>query len=377
MDERLKKWRLILGKKADPLQEIQLEGGQGKIDDTLEALYDSDRKAGLGSSSPNVNRWLGDIRSYFPTSVVQIMQKDALERLHLEKLLLEPQILESIEPDIHLVATILSLNKVMPNETKETARQVVQQLVKKIQQELNTLLIDAVQGSINKASRIRKKNPKSIDWHATIRLNLKNYQPELGAIIPDNFVGYQRKRTAFKHITLLVDQSGSMASSVVYAGILGATLASVPSIQTSLVVFDTNPVDLSPMLNDPVDLLFGTQLGGGTNISKALKFTTQLITNPADAILVLITDLHEGGNVNELLSQIHQLLLKDTQIIVLLALNDQGAPSYNRSLAGQLASLNIPVFACTPEKFPQLISAAIEKKDISNWMAMHDIEWKG
>jgi uncharacterized protein with von Willebrand factor type A (vWA) domain len=168
-----------------------------------------------------------------------------------------------------------------------------------------------------------------------------------------------------------------MASSVVYAGILGATLASVPSIQTSLVVFDTNPVDLSPMLNDPVDLLFGTQLGGGTNISKALKFTTQLITNPADAILVLITDLHEGGNVNELLSQIHQLLLKDTQIIVLLALNDQGAPSYNRSLAGQLASLNIPVFACTPEKFPQLISAAIEKKDISNWMAMNDIEWKG
>src|SRR5260370_34651445 len=138
--ERLRRWRLVLGSPAD--QELcgggagsgtgtgsLLGGSDAAMDRVLEALYDSDRKAGLGSSSPNVARWLGDIRTYFPTSVVKVMQQDALQRLNLQQLLMEPELLESVEADVHLVANLMPLSPVMPSRTKETARQGVRKVV--------------------------------------------------------------------------------------------------------------------------------------------------------------------------------------------------------------------------------------------------------
>ena len=368
MDSRIKKWRLILGKQSDPEGELGLEGTAAGMDDVLEALYNSEREGGLGASSPNVNRWLGDIRQYFPTSVVQVMQKDALERLDLQKLLLEPELLQMVEPDVSLVATLLSLGKVMPQKTKETARAVIRKVVEELEKKLRNPLRQAIEGALSRSVRNRRPKLNEIDWNRTIRLNLKNYQQEFKTIIPEHLIGHGRRGQSLRHVVLLVDQSGSMASSVVYAGILGAILASLRSIKTHFIAFDTAVADLTEDLKDPVDLLFGVQLGGGTDIDKALGYAQSILQQPADTILVLISDLFEGGSQGEMLKKAASLKAAGVNFIVLLALDDHGAPSFDKNMAAKLASLDIPSFACSPDRFPALMEAAISKGDLKLWM---------
>jgi hypothetical protein len=261
--ERLRRWRLVLGKPADePLAGAAGRGastsllgdGDAAMDRVLEALYDSTRAAGLGSSSPSIARWLGDIRTYFPSSVVRVMQQDALHRLNLQQMLLEPELLENVDADVHLVANLMSLSKVMPARTRETARMVVQKVVDDLQRRLGGQLIQAVRGSLHRASRTSRPRQSEIDWDRTIRANLRHYQPKAGTIVPEKLVGFGRKKTALRDVILCVDQSGSMAGSVVYAGIFGAVLAGLRTVSTRMIVFDTAVVDLTEDLQDPVDL---------------------------------------------------------------------------------------------------------------------------
>ncbi|HEY9622700.1 MAG TPA: VWA domain-containing protein [Crinalium sp.] len=386
--ERSRRWRLILGGGA--ADGICTGGGGGSgdgsggdgfslsaadqaIDQALSALYDSDRSAGLGASSPKVARWLGDIRTYFPTSVVKVMQQDALEQLNLRQMLLEPELLEAVEPDVHLVSNLLSLSHVMPGKTKETARIVVRRVVDELIRKLENPTRQAVLGSLNRAIRNRRPRHHEIDWPRTIRANLKHYQPAYRTIIPETRIGYGRKRSALRDIVLCVDQSGSMATSVVYAGIFSAVLASLPAVRTQLVVFDTAVVDLSEMLQDPVEVLFGTQLGGGTDINQALAYCQGLIRQPQDTILVLISDLYEGGNQTEMRKRMASLVSSGVQMITLLALNDDGAPYYDHENSHFLASLGVPAFACTPDLFPDLMAAAINHQDLNQWAATQEI----
>lgn len=376
MEEKLRKWRLILGKSADPQSDIGLEGEQSGMDSVLEALYDTERTGGLGNASPNVNRWLGDIRKYFPTTVVQVMQKDALERLELDQMLLEPELLEAIEPDVNLVATLVSLNKVMPKRTRETAKEVVRRVVKELEKRLKNPMRQAIEGAINRSVRNRRPKFNEIDWHRTIRANLKHYQEELNTIIPEHLIGHGRKGQSLKHVILLIDQSGSMATSVVYSSVFGAIMASLRSVKTHFVAFSTEIADLTEKLDDPVDLLFGTQLGGGTDINKALGYAQTLIQNPADTILVLISDLFEGGSETEMLKKVSSIKSSGVAVVTLLALNDQGAPTYDKSLAQKLSSLDIPSFACSPDQFPDLMAAAIKREDLKTWMSKNGIRQK-
>jgi Mg-chelatase subunit ChlD len=381
--ERLRRWRLVLGKSAGECMSgaggegagegIELSGRDKGMDSVLEALYDTDRSAGLGSSSPNVARWLGDIRTYFPASTVRVMQQDALQRLNLTQMLLEPEMLENVEADVHLVATLLSLSRVIPDKTKDTARHVVRKVVEELERKLANPLLQAVRGSLNRATRTRRPRANEIDWNRTIRANLKNYLPERRTIIAEQLIGYGHKRSSLRDIVLCVDQSGSMAASVVYSGIFGAVLASIKAVSTRMVVFDTAVVDLSDDLQDPVDLLFGTQLGGGTDINRALAYCEQVITRPTQTILVLITDLYEGGNRQEMMRRAAALVGSGVQVVCLLALSDRGAPSFDQRNAAQLASMGIPSFACTPDLFPDLMAAAIQKQDLNLWAARNDI----
>ena len=382
--ERLRRWRLVLGKDAEETltsdgieSGVSLRGQDSGIDSVLEALYgDGDkggRSGGLGRSSPNVTRWLGDTRTYFPTAAVRVMQKDALERLNLVQMLLEPEMLESVEPDVHLVANLMSLSRVIPEKTKDTARQVVRKVVDELERKLANGLIQAVRGSLNRATRTYRPRPNEINWDRTIRANLKNYLPDKGTIIAEKLVGHGHKRSSLRDIVLCVDQSGSMATSVVYAGIFGAVLASMRAVSTRMVVFDTSVVDLTDDLQDPVDLLFGVQLVGGTDINRALAYCQQVISRPAQTILVLISDLYEGGNAQEMLRRAAELKAGGVQVICLLALSDQGTPSFDQHNAAQLAGMNIPSFACTPELFPDLMAAAISRQDLATWAAKNDI----
>jgi Mg-chelatase subunit ChlD len=362
VEDRIQKWRLILGAKSDPEGSVGLSENVLEMDAVLEALYDSDRKGGLGNSNPRINRWLGDIRKYFPSPVVQLMQRDALERLDLKQMLLEPELLETVIPDVNLVATILSLNKAMPDHSRETARMVVRKVVEELEARLHNPVRQAVTGSLNRSIRNFRPKWNEINWNATIRSNLKHYQDNYKTIIPERLVGYGRKGHELKHIVIVQDSSGSMSSSVVFASVMAAVLASIRTIKTHMIAFDTQVADLSAHLNDPVDLLFAVELGGGTDIHKALTYAGTLVQKPEDTILILISDLFEGGNRDQMLKKVAQLKQSGVQIISLLALNDEGAPAYDRDVAEKLAAMDIHAFACTPDKFPDVIAGAINKQ---------------
>jgi Mg-chelatase subunit ChlD len=376
-DERLRRWRMVLGSEADPETGTSLSKTDQSVDAALAALYDAERgepgtkrSAGLGSSAPRVARWLGDIRGYFPSSVVQVMQRDAVERLGITRMLMEPELLNAVEPDVHLVSTLLALNEVMPEETKQTAREVVGRVVADLEKRLAERTRAAVTGALDRAGRTARPRHSDIDWDRTIRINLKHFSPALGTIVPDRLVGYARRNHSVQRdIVLAIDQSGSMAESVVYASVFGAVLGSLRTLRTSLVVFDTAVVDLTDQLEDPVDVLFGTQLGGGTDINRALAYCETLVARPAETVLVLISDLYEGGNREELLRRTRSLVESGVQVVALLALADSGAPSYDADNAAAFADLGVPTFACTPDLFPDLMATAIRRDDIGQWAA--------
>jgi len=370
-DERSRRWRLVLGGEADADDDLSRE--DRAIDAALAELYDAPegsgaRSTGLGSSAPRVARWLGDIRRYFPRSVVQVMQADAVDRLGLTRMLMEPELLSAVEPDVHLVSTLLALNDVMPDETRATAREIVATVVADLEARLAQRARAAVTGALDRAARTTRPRHADIDWDRTVRANLKHYSPELGTIVPDRLVGYgRRSHSVQRDIVLAIDQSGSMAESVVYAALFGSVLASVRSLRTSLVVFDTAVVDLTDRLDDPVDVLFGTQLGGGTDINRAIAYCSGLVAKPERTVMVLISDLYEGGNRDELIRRVRALVRSGVQLVVLLALSDSGAPSYDAENAADLAALGVPSFACTPDLFGDLMAAAIRGEDLHTW----------
>jgi Mg-chelatase subunit ChlD len=380
--ERLRRWRLVLGGDAADGTSVSLGSEDIDMDRALAMLYNRadapgsmDRKrGGSGASQLNVARWLGDIRKYFPTSVVQVMQKDALDKLGLQQMLLEPEMLEAVQPDVHLVASLISLSGVIPNKTKATARAVVRKVVDELMKRLENPTRTAIAGSLNRAARNFRPRHNEIDWHRTIRANLKHYQAEYKSIIPELLIGYGRKqRRVLREIILCIDQSGSMAQSIVYSSIFGAVMASLPAVRTQMVLFDTSVVDITEKLSDPVEVLFGTQLGGGTDINRALTYCHGLVRDPHNTILILISDLIEGGDQRELFKRCASLVASGVQFITLLALSDEGAPSYDHNHAATLAAMGIPSFACTPDLFPDLMAAAITRSDINQWAAQNQI----
>lgn len=371
--ERARRWRLVLGGGAADGTGFSLSGDDVGRDGALSALYDSDRRGGLGSSAPSVPRWLDDIRKYFPRQVVQVLQRDAIERLELRRLLLEPELLEAVEADVHLVATLMAMRGVLPARTEQTARDVVRRVTDELLQKLREPMRQAVSGALSRALRSRRPRHSEIDWHRTIRQNLRHYQPEYRTVIPETRIGYCRRQRSLRDVILCIDQSGSMAASVVYSSVFGAVLASLPSVATRLVVFDTSVVDLTDQLSDPVQVLFSTQLGGGTDINRAVGYCQSLVRSPGDTIFVLISDLFEGGVEPELLKRVASLLAAGVHVVVLLALSDEGAPSYDHGLAAKLAELGAPSFACTPDLFPDLMAAAIARADVWQWCAARGV----
>ncbi|MFE4455220.1 VWA domain-containing protein [Streptomyces sp. NPDC056796] len=379
-DERLRRWRLVLGADGAGSTGHALTGRDEAVDGALSALYGGGRKpegrggaersGGLGASAPAVVRWLGDIRTYFPASVVQVMQRDAMDRLGLSSLLLEPEMLEAVEPDVHLVGTLLSLSRAMPETTKETARAVVRKVVEDLERRLATRTRATLTGALDRSVRAGRPRHRDIDWDRTVRANLRNYVPlpgreGAGTVIPERLVGYGRTdRSVKKDVILCVDQSGSMAASVVHAAVFGAVLASMRTLATRLVVFDTAVADLTDQLDDPVDVLFGTRLGGGTDINRALAYCQSRISRPADTVVVLISDLREGGIRDEMAERAAAMTASGVRFVTLLALSDEGAPSYDREHAAALAAIGAPAFACTPDLFPEVMAAAVEGRPL-------------
>ncbi len=381
-EKQLRRWRLILGKESqDKLSDycsgpLTLSDDQGLMDEALAAIYDEteedgddkSRSAGHGSSSPRLAKWLGDIRTYFTEDVVTVIQQDAIERKGMTQLLFEPEMLRNVQPNVQLVGTLMSLRGRIPERTKETARMVVRAVVDKIKLALEQKLRQAVLGALNRNEHSPIPNVSNIDWKWTIGRNLKNYNAELGRLIPERVYFYSRsQRTNNWTVIVDMDQSGSMAESVVYGAVVGSIFASLPALKTHVIAFDTEVVDLTEQCgDDPVDMLFGVQLGGGTDINKSVAYCEQFITDPAETIFIMLTDLYEGGNEAQLVRRLEEMVASGVRVLCLLALSDSGIPSYDQGLAKKLARLGIPCFGCTPQKLPELVEGALRGQDLQS-----------
>lgn len=350
-----------------------LRGDDRRIDAALGALYDRDgdrdgrrssgqRRGGLGRSKPGVVRWLGDIRRYFPSEVVQVLQRDAVERLDLRQLLLEPELLNAVEPDIGLVTLLVELNKMLPDETRASARHVIAKVLADLEERLADHTRQAVRGALARSARTRRPRPGDIDWPRTISANLRHWLPEHRTIVPEQLIGHGRRQQSLaRDVVIAVDQSGSMADSVVYASLFAGVLAQLPTLRTRFIAFDTAVTDLTPFLHDPVEVLFGVQLGGGTDIASALTYCQQQIERPRRSVVVLISDLFEGGNADLMHARVAEMTGAGVRVIVLLALSDDGAPAHDREHAETLAALGATVMATTPTEFPEVLADALQR----------------
>lgn len=386
-EHTLTRWRLILGQEADEALAGYGEGVQlllteeeRVMDAALAAIYDETgaggasgktasnrgKGAGSGHGSLNLSKWLGDVRSFFPEDVVSIIQSDAMERKGWKQLLFEPELLAAVKPDIQLVGTLLSLKGKIPEKTKETARILVKALVDDLVKLLETDIRRAVTGALNKRQHSPLPSLSGLDWKLTIQRNLKHYDQERRIIIPERFYYFDRARRS-KEWTVIVDidQSGSMADSVIWASVIGSIFASIPALNTRVVVFDTEVVDLTEQCaNDPVDMLFGIQLGGGTDINKSVKYCEQFIEEPIKTLFIIVSDLYENGNQSALVRRMRELRESGVRTMTLLALSDSGKPSYDERLARQLSRDGTPCFACTPALLPALVEGALKGQDL-------------
>lgn len=376
--EALLRWRLILGEESQealsgmgamPLREEDL-----LLDQTLETIYGSFSQegsaqgAGLGGSRPQLSKWMKDIRSLFDQDLVKIIQQDAIEKRGWKQLLMEPELLDSLEPDIELAGMLLTLKDMVPTKSKEHARRYIEKIVEQINASLNQDIQRSITAALHKKEHSPIPNATSIDFPYTIRKNLKHYSQELQTIIPEKVYFFEHKeKTNHWHVILDIDQSGSMSSSMMYSSITACILASMRAIKTSIVAFDTNIMDLSDLCEDPIELLYGFQLGGGTDIHKSIRYCESLIEEPSKTILFLISDLEEGGNHAGLLHRLQTLKEAGVSVVSLLAIQDGGKPYYSADMAQRIANLEIPCFACTPQKLPELLFAVFQKQDLTKF----------
>jgi Mg-chelatase subunit ChlD len=378
-NDRYVRWRLLLGREAEnDLCRMAgcsgLLGGElAKLDEALAQIYGGGaptqaggkRSAGLGASAPKLAQWLGDVRSYFTQDVVAVIQRDAIERKGLKQLLFEPETLSQVTPNVELVGTLMSLRGMIPEKTKETAREIVRLVVEEIMKRLRGAVEQAVRGALDRSRHSPMRSLPNMDWARTIRRNLKNYDRKSKQIIPETFHFFARQhRRREYNIIIALDQSGSMADSVVYGSVMGAICASIPSLETHVVAFDTEVVDLSEQCHDPVEMLFGIQLGGGTDINRAVSYCQGFVRDPRKTVFVLITDLFEGGNERELVRRMDDLTASGVKAVCLLALSDSGVPSYDDGLAKKFAEVGVPCFGCTPMMLPPLLEGALKGQDL-------------
>lgn len=380
--EQIARWRLILGEETqENFTGMGLSGlspEQALMDEALGEIYGGDkgtgpngqgRGGGKGPSSPHISKWLGDIRSLFDPEMVAVVQNDAIERKGLKQLLLEPELLDRLEPDLNMASTLLMLKDQIPKKSKESARKFIQKIVEEINRKMETKLRRAVTAALNKKEHSPLPSASAIDFRYTIGRNLRNYHPELGTIIPERVYFFDRTSKINRwHVILDIDQSGSMGESILYSSIMASILASMSSVKTNVVAFDTQIMDLTDLCQDPVDLLYGFQMGGGTDIEKSLAYCRKYVESPDKTLFFLISDLEEGGNRAGLLNHLREMKESGVTVIVLLAVADGGRPYYDETTAKRIAEMNIPCFACTPEKLPELVECALKKYDLTEFV---------
>jgi len=377
----LLRWRLALGPEAEQITGGCRLGGlsgatgaalglpEDRLDDFEKAMgfvYGDDKRGGSGRSRPYIPTWLANLREFFTQEVVALVQKDAIERKDMKALLFEPETLALLDRNVELVATLVSAKGMVPEQAKAMARQIVREVVDELRKKLESEVRTAVFGALRRDRTSPLPIMRNLDWKRTIRRNLHTWDTERRRMVPERFYFWANQRRRHEwDVAILVDQSGSMAESVVYSSVMAAIFASLDVLRTRLLLFDTEVVDMTPMLVDPVEILFAAQLGGGTDINRAVAYAQQnFIERPDKTLFILITDLYEGGNGKELLARMRKIVESRVKAVTLLALSDGGHPSYDHGMAKAFAELGIPCFGCTPKKLVVLMEKVLSGGDL-------------
>lgn len=371
----LKRWRLILGEdvrnEIEKYAPIQLSAEELLMDAALSQIYGgnsnpaSGKMGGKGLSSPHLTKWIGDLRTLFSPMEIKVIQNDAIERKGLKQLLFEPEMLNNLEPDIATASLLIMLKDQIPTRAKENARSYIEKIVEEINRRFADDIRRSVTAALNRNAHSSIPSASALDYKLTIRRNLKNYNAARKTILPEKFYFFERSsKSGSRTVILDIDQSGSMGESAIYASVMGCILASISSVKTHIVAFDTAVTDLTQLCSDPVELLYGIQLGGGTDINKSVAYCQELIAEPDKTTMFLITDLYEGGNHAQLERRLEEIKASGVNLIVLLAISDSGAPCYDAQLAQRIAALDIPCFACPPDKLPELLETALRRRTV-------------
>jgi len=338
--------------------QIKMEEIQS-LDDTLNMVYrpEQNRGAGLGGSRLSVPKWLENVKKLFPTHTKEMMEKDLVKKSNIADIIDHPELFDKVEPNLEMVTTIIQLKHMLPEKVKYAARKLVKKVVDDLRDQLKSEVERHIVGAIKRNLHTPIKVFRNIDWKRSISENLKHYNPDLKKLIMANprFFSNEKRRKAWQ-IIVLVDESGSMAASVIYSVVMASIFASLPAVRTNLVIFDTQIVDLSGKIDDPVDILMSVQLGGGTDITKAVRYAQELIKHPKKTILVIISDFFEGRPITQLTNTIKHVLEGGSKILGIASLGRNAKPYYNRRYARELNSLGIDVIACTPDSLPELIA---------------------
>ena len=288
----------------------------------------------------------------------------------MKELLFEPELLANVEPSVDLASAVLELKHMVPEKAKAAARDLVRRVVEELRKKLESRFAAAIRGSLDRNQHSPFRSMANLDWPRTIRRNLKNYNPELGTIIPENMSFFMRKRRQNDwNVIIAMDQSGSMHSSLIYGGVMGAILASMPAVETHVVAFNHEEVvDLTELCHDPVDLLFGVQLGGAEDYWKATSYCERFMHTPSKTLYILLADLHDTSpNESRFVKKMEYLLESGIKAVTLLAISDAGKPSFNENLANKLAKLGMPCFGCIPDRLPDLLAAVLKGTSLSEF----------
>jgi Mg-chelatase subunit ChlD len=288
------------------------------------------------------------------------LEREVIKRRGLAALLESPDVLDRIEPSVELVKVLITHKGLLNEKTRGLARKVIDKVVRELKERLEVRIEQAITGALRRDRHSPRKVMRNLDLKTTLRRNLKNWDEARQRLLVERlwyFAAERRKRPW--HIIVCVDQSGSMLESAVFSAVMASIFAELPSVRTSLVLFDTNVVDLSDKVGEPVDVLLSVQLGGGTDITKALSYCAQLVREPARTIVVLITDFYEGRPESDLVRQVRLMSDAHIRMIGLGALGYDARPEYNRSTAGKLRKVGMDILACTPEKLAECMAQII------------------
>lgn len=359
---QLNRWRLILGSYS----KNQIGFGDGAslengiscmvLEEALDFLYNREqgedvrRQGGTEASRLTAATWITRIRKLFPKETVEILERHALDRYGMTELLTDREVLEKLEPNQELLKTILQLKHMMKGDVLDTARRIVKQVAEEIAKKLNQDIRKSLLGKVDRNAGSPVRSIRNLDIQKTIRRNLKHYDRENDRLMLEQvyFNGRTRKYSQWR-VVIAVDESGSMLDSVIHSAVMAGIFAKLPMLDTKLIIFDTQVVDLSSHLEDPVATLMSIQLGGGTFITGALQYCETLIENPHRTMVVLVSDLCEGGSVSALLGVSRGIIESGAKLICLTALDMEANPVYDRHTAQKLADLGAHVGAMTPE----------------------------